>query len=342
MLTMLPDLPHPHFLELIQASDANLMTYSIKDLEARMATAVTFQDEGLWTDDLMAYINSCGEEQYVHLHWAAERHYADLLKSNLSQFEFDYYYLVGYARIVSLVLRYHDNMGYDQNDFYFIRGFLRNQFPGNKNISILEIGAGSGQLLADLGNEGYHNIEGMEMAPAALIEAREAIRGVLDESVIHPVSFIDYRRLYPERQYDVIIHAHLIEHIPPSQTQGFLEACYESLAPDGYMVVITPSRLTGPHDVTRYFREGDSEPEGFHLKEFTLHDLETSLSQAGFGNFATVRSLPTLNYWWNSVPTREDFVYKRDLEAFLMSMSWEQRKPIVDGMYYVGMVCQRQ
>jgi 2-polyprenyl-3-methyl-5-hydroxy-6-metoxy-1,4-benzoquinol methylase len=338
---LLTEVPHPQFVELLKASDAELMQRPIADLMEILSQAETFQEEGMWSDEMMDYIKDQGEDNYVYLHWAAEKHYADLLKSNLPQAEQDYYYLVGYARIVALVLRYHDNMGYDKNDFYFVRGFLRHTFPDDKAIKILEIGAGSGKLLADLGREGYRDVEGMEMAPAALREARDNVRDVLGEQVVHPVSFQDYRLLYPDRQYDVIIHAHLIEHIPAADTSSFLEACYESLRPGGYMIVITPSRLTGPHDVTRYFRPGGSEPEGFHLKEYTLTDLEATLRKAGFGEFATVRSLPSLNYWWNSIPTEADFTYKRNLEAFLMSMAWEQRKPIVDGMYYVGMVCRR-
>lgn len=339
---MLPDTPHPQFIELLKASDRDLIQWPLEKLESELAKATNFQEEGLWTDALMDYIREQGEENYVHLHWIAEKYYADLLKDpDLDRHDFGYYYTIGYARIVALVLRYHDNMGYDRNDFYFIRGFLENQFPDDKNISILEVGAGSGRLLADLGHTGYGNVEGMEMAAAALREARDNVRDILGEQAIHAMSFIDFRKKYPDKRYDVLIHAHLIEHIPPSQTSQFLSACYDTLKPGGFMVVITPSRLSGPHDVTRYFRAGGSDPEGFHLWEFTLHDLERVLTEAGFVNMATVRSLPTLNNWWDGVPTVESFNYKRDLESFLMSLQWEQRKPIVDGMYYVGMVCQK-
>lgn len=339
---LLTEVPHPRFLELLRASDADLMPRDLRDLEQQLGRAQTFQDEGLWSDALMDYIQAAGEDQYVHLHWTAERHYADQLRDPNQAHNFGYYYLVGYARIVSLVLRYHDNMGYVPNDFYFVRGFLEHTFGGDKAINILEIGAGSGKLIADLGQHGYRNIEGMEMAAAALREARANVAGIFDpHDVIHAMSFQDFRKRYPQRQYDVVVHAHLIEHIPPSQTESFLKAVHATLKPDGWMVVITPSRLSGPHDVTRYFRPGGSDPEGFHLWEFTLHDLEDVLTRSGFGKLATVRSLPILNYWWDGIPTEANFKYKRDMEIFLMSMNWEQRKPIVDGMYYTGMVCQK-
>ncbi|MEO0563216.1 MAG: hypothetical protein AAF125_14000, partial [Chloroflexota bacterium] len=187
---MLSEVPHPQFLEMLKVSDAELMAVPFKELEARLAAAATFQEEGLWTDEMMAYILEQGEENYIHLHWEAEQYYAAQLKrEGITPSEMDYYYLVGYARIVALVLRYHDNMGYDNNDFYFIRGLLNHHFGDNKDISILEIGAGSGKLLRDLGKAGYTNVEGMEMAPAALIEARANVDGVLPVDCIHPVSF---------------------------------------------------------------------------------------------------------------------------------------------------------
>ncbi|MFZ4816329.1 MAG: class I SAM-dependent methyltransferase [Phototrophicaceae bacterium] len=335
------EIPHPHFIALLQASDAELISQDLRALEHQLIHAQNFQEEGLWSDALMEYIQQAGVENYVHLHWVAEQYYAQKLISLAHAPDFGYYYLVGYARIVALVLRYHENMGYDRNDYFFIRGFLEHAFPTRRDLDILEIGAGSGKLLADLGRLGYGQVEGMEMSAAALREARANIAGVLPLERLHAMSFEDFRTNYPERRYDVVVHAHLIEHIPPHSVPSFLAEARAVLKPHGYMVVITPSRLSGPHDVTRYFREGGAMPEGFHLHEFTLRELEAVLRPAGFGNIATVKSLPTLNSWWDASPTEASFIYKRDLEAFLMNLSWEQRKPIVDGMYYVGLVCQR-
>ena len=107
------------------------------------------------------------------------------------------------------------------------------------------------------------------------------------------------------------------------------------------MVAITPSKLSGPHDITRSFRPVGSAPEGFHLWEFDLVELERVLGAAGFGRFMTVRSLPSVNDYWDSVPTEECFRYKRDMEQFLRALEWQLRKPIVDGMYFKGLVCQK-
>ncbi|MFZ4828396.1 MAG: class I SAM-dependent methyltransferase [Phototrophicaceae bacterium] len=335
---MFPEIAHPEFVRLLQESDAELFQQSVADLQAQLLHASTIQEEGFWSEELWNYIEASGQPQYIHLHWNAERYYAD--KLNHPDEYFNHYYLIGYARIVWLVLRYMENMGYDRDDFYFIRGFLQNAFD-HKDVSILEIGAGEGKLIRDLLSVGYHNIEGIEMAVAALQGARRMLANILPKSSLHEMSFEEFRKQFPDRRYDVAIHAHLIEHLPISYAPTFLKEIYDTLNPHGYMVVITPSRLNGPHDVTRYFRPGGSEPEGFHLKEYTLRELEALLSSAGFGNFQTVQSLPTLNNWWESHPTPQKFTYKRDLESFLMNLTWEQRKPIVDGMYYVGMVCQR-
>jgi uncharacterized protein YjiS (DUF1127 family) len=42
---------------------------------------------------------------------------------------------------------------------------------------------------------------------------------------------------------------------------------------------VTPSRMNGPHDVSKYF---DREARGFHLKEYTLHELLQLFRDVGF------------------------------------------------------------
>jgi hypothetical protein len=50
-------------------------------------------------------------------------------------------------------------------------------------------------------------------------------------------------------------------------------------SPGGMYVCITPNRLFGPHDVSKYF---DRTASGFHLKEYTLSELKPLFQAAGF------------------------------------------------------------
>ncbi len=71
----------------------------------------------------------------------------------------------------------------------------------------------------------------------------------------------------------------LMEHIHPEDAREQLTNIYRSLAPGGMYICITPNRLSGPHDVSRYF---DEVATGFHLKEYTLGELGTLFRRTGF------------------------------------------------------------
>ncbi len=65
----------------------------------------------------------------------------------------------------------------------------------------------------------------------------------------------------------------LIEHLHPDDAFEQMRNIYDSLVPGGVYICITPNRLSGPHDISKYF---DEVATGFHLKEYTyteLHDL---------------------------------------------------------------------
>lgn len=71
----------------------------------------------------------------------------------------------------------------------------------------------------------------------------------------------------------------LMEHLHPQDAAEQLANIYHALAPGGAYVCITPSRFTGPHDISRYFADTAN---GFHLKEYTIAELRTIMRKAGF------------------------------------------------------------
>ncbi len=78
---------------------------------------------------------------------------------------------------------------------------------------------------------------------------------------------------------DLIYSNQLMEHLHPEDAELQLKEIARVLQPGGQYVCITPNRLSGPHDVSKYF---DSVATGFHLKEYTYTDLYTAFKQAGF------------------------------------------------------------
>lgn len=87
----------------------------------------------------------------------------------------------------------------------------------------------------------------------------------------------------PLGSVDVAYSNQLMEHLHPDDAMQQLKNIYDSLAPGGHYICITPSRLTGPHDVSRYF---DDVATGLHLKEYTATELDRLFRQVGFSRIA--------------------------------------------------------
>lgn len=71
----------------------------------------------------------------------------------------------------------------------------------------------------------------------------------------------------------------LMEHLHPNDAVAQLINIYKSLKIGGTYICITPNKLSGPHDISKYY---DEEATGFHLKEYTFSELYHMFRQAGF------------------------------------------------------------
>ena len=83
----------------------------------------------------------------------------------------------------------------------------------------------------------------------------------------------------PEGSVSVAYSYQLIEHIHPDDAIEQLQNIYRALEKGGVYLCVTPNRLNGPHDVSRYF---DRIASGFHLKEYTVSELASLFRNAGF------------------------------------------------------------
>lgn len=83
----------------------------------------------------------------------------------------------------------------------------------------------------------------------------------------------------PDATVDLAFSSHVIEHLTPADALLHMKEIRRLLAPDGRYVCVTPNRLWGPHDVSRYFSDV---PEGLHLREYTHNELLRLLRRAGF------------------------------------------------------------
>lgn len=83
----------------------------------------------------------------------------------------------------------------------------------------------------------------------------------------------------PDGSIDFAFSNQLMEHLHPDDAVAQLKEIRRVLAPGGLYRCCTPSRFTGPHDVSAYF---DYEATGLHLKEYDYRSLAALFRAAGF------------------------------------------------------------
>jgi SAM-dependent methyltransferase len=78
---------------------------------------------------------------------------------------------------------------------------------------------------------------------------------------------------------DVAYSDQVMEHLHPEDALDQVRGIYDALRPVGVYVCVTPNRLSGPHDISKYF---DDVPSGFHLQEYTVSELDRMFTRVGF------------------------------------------------------------
>jgi SAM-dependent methyltransferase len=101
---------------------------------------------------------------------------------------------------------------------------------------------------------------------------------------------------------DVAFSCHFIEHLHPEDAAAHVAEMRRLLRDGGRYVCVTPNRLYGPHDVSKYF---DDEARGLHLKEYTFSELARLLRDAGFSRVVALRGV--------GVPSRESSLWPHRL-----------------------------
>jgi SAM-dependent methyltransferase len=83
----------------------------------------------------------------------------------------------------------------------------------------------------------------------------------------------------PAETVSLAFSANLMEHLHPDDALDQLNNIRQALAKGGKYVCITPNRLGGPHDISRFF---DDTATGLHLKEYTVGELARLFKSVGF------------------------------------------------------------
>lgn len=159
----------------------------------------------------------------------------------------------------------------------FLRRFLR------KDTVFLEIGAGT----CAISLAAAHYVKKV----FALEVSKEITRHVESSDNFELVLFDGFDIPLPVESINVAFSDQVIEHIHPDDLLEQLMNIYSVLANQGIYICITPNRLNGPHDISKYF---DAVATGFHLREYTNAELSNLFKQAGFAKVKAYVGIPAL------------------------------------------------
>ena len=87
-----------------------------------------------------------------------------------------------------------------------------------------------------------------------------------------------------ECSIDLVFSDQLIEHIHPDDVKEHFQLVNRLLKDGGRYLFRTPHWINGPCDVSRYFSD---EPQGFHLKEWTYHEINNLVETTGYSQLKT-------------------------------------------------------
>lgn len=171
----------------------------------------------------------------------------------------------------------HDATTLSSPQWRFLRRFL------HKDTVFLELGAGTCAISLAAAQH-VKKVFALEVS-------QEITRHVKSSENFELVLFDGFAIPLPAESITVAFSDQVIEHIHPDDTLEQLTNIHSVLANRGIYICITPNRLNGPHDISRYF---DVVATGFHLREYTNSELSDLFKQAGFSKVKAYVGIPAI------------------------------------------------
>lgn len=92
---------------------------------------------------------------------------------------------------------------------------------------------------------------------------------------------------FPDASLDFVFSQHVFEHLHPDDAHKHLVEAHRVLKPGGVFIFITPNRLYGPHDISRYFLPRGAVAGGLHIKEYSYAEVLPLVHKIGWKNIRT-------------------------------------------------------
>lgn len=149
--------------------------------------------------------------------------------------------------------------------------YMKKTIPSDKNITILDVGCGFGQMIQSLQKMGYENLTGIDIDATAVSHCLS--KGL----VVNKIDTLkEYCLNYSGNKFDLIIASHVLEHIEKSEIVETVKLIRETLlSPHGRFLTMVPNAQSNTGCYWAY--------EDFtHSTLFTAGSIYFVLKGAGF------------------------------------------------------------
>lgn len=141
--------------------------------------------------------------------------------------------------------------------------------PADKDGAVLDIGCGFGFAMLALKKLGFKNIRGIDISQQQIERARQ--NGLDVETVADTSVWLRKNR----NTFSSVLMFDVLEHVPVEHQLDVIQTVYESLVPNGRLIVQTPNANSPLASRWRYI-------DFTHHTSFTEHSLHHILSAGGF------------------------------------------------------------
>lgn len=124
-----------------------------------------------------------------------------------------------------------------------LRDLITRWIPAHAEV--LDLGCGSGGLLAALGEAG-RDARGVDASPTMARRCKDAGLEVVEADALHYLSSV------PANRFDAITSLHVVEHLSEATVAALLREAIRALRPGGVLVVDTP-KVASVYDLTQHY-----------------------------------------------------------------------------------------
>ncbi|WP_207480492.1 class I SAM-dependent methyltransferase [Arenibaculum pallidiluteum] len=220
---------------------------------------------------IMAAYREKRSEERLRFHYEVEKRLAEKLRDSTKESRSSLYRDC-YEELFRTVGDHPQLTNKFDNDAAHVKRRLRLLLPMLRpDATLLEIGAGDCRLSIAAAPH-VRKVIALDVAPAIMArnDLPANVEPCLSDGTSIPV---------PPGSVDIAYSDQLMEHLHPDDALEQLRNVFAALKPGGRYLCITPNRLSGPHDVSRYFEDVAT---GLHLREYTNRDLLVLMRDVGF------------------------------------------------------------